>query len=269
MTDTMRWRYGDTNPVVIPVDAATAIEIGDLVYLATDDARPASQQADQGSETANQGALHDNFLGVAMQRSRVGDTDPIRVATTGVFEFNCPSGTFELGALVGVDEAASGTELEDQQVAGVAAADLAVGRVAKRVAAAGTRVLVDITSTVCHGGPRPDAEHAKLAQMAVQNDVISYSAAGAIAVSGVAMCVCGTGLAMTLAAPQPGCRATIVVDTITSGTLTVTTTAGVTFNGTNNRATFDAALDCLELVYKSATEWEIVRNTGSVALSSV
>lgn len=32
MSDKMRWRYGDTNPVVAAIDAATVIEIGDLVY---------------------------------------------------------------------------------------------------------------------------------------------------------------------------------------------------------------------------------------------
>ena len=41
MTDKMRWRYGDTNPVVAAVDAATAIEIGDLLWQDTDDAKPA------------------------------------------------------------------------------------------------------------------------------------------------------------------------------------------------------------------------------------
>ena len=101
MSDKMRWRYGDTNPVVAAVDSATVIEIGDLVYQDSDDAKPASSQADQGSETANQELFADNFLGVAMQRSRAGDTVPIRVATTGVFEFDCPSGTFELGDLLG------------------------------------------------------------------------------------------------------------------------------------------------------------------------
>ena len=45
MADTMRWRYGDTNPVVAPVDSATVIEIGDLVYLDTDDAKPAGYDA--------------------------------------------------------------------------------------------------------------------------------------------------------------------------------------------------------------------------------
>ena len=152
MSDKMRWRYGDTNPVVAAVDSATVIEIGDLIYQDTDDARPASSQADQGSETANQELLADKFLGVAMQRSRAGDTAPIRVATTGVFEFECPSGTFELGDLLGADENTAGDALLNQQVAKVSASKYAVGRVAKRIASAATVVLVDIRSTVMTGG---------------------------------------------------------------------------------------------------------------------
>ena len=148
----MRWRYGDTNPVVAAVDSGTVIEIGDLLWLDTDDAKPASSQADQGSETANQELFADNFLGVAMQRSRSGDTDPIRVATTGVFEFDAASGTFELGDLLGADENAGGDGLLDQQVASVSASKYAVGRVAKRVATAATSVLVDVRSTVMTGG---------------------------------------------------------------------------------------------------------------------
>ena len=154
MANLLRWRYGETNPVMCPVDSSTVIEIGDLVYLDTDDAKPASAQADAGTEAGNQEAFHDNFLGVAMQQSRDGDTADIRVATSGVFEFVCPSGTFELGDLLGVDEAASGTALEDQKVASVAGENLAVGRCAKRVATASTSVLVDIVSTVLHGGPQ-------------------------------------------------------------------------------------------------------------------
>jgi len=148
----MRWRYGDTNPVVAAVDSATEIEIGDLVWQDTDDAKPASAQADQGSETANQEKFADKFLGVAMQRSRAGDTTPIRVATTGVFELDCPSGTFELGDLLGADENGAGNALLDQQVAKVSASKYAVGRVAKRVASAATSVLVDVRSTVMTGG---------------------------------------------------------------------------------------------------------------------
>lgn len=154
MADVMRWRYGETNPIMIPVDAATAIEIGDVVYLDTDDAKPAGAQADAGTEAGNQAALHNKFAGVAMQRSRVGDVEPIRVATTGVFEFVCSSTTFEVGALIGPSENGAGDKLESQKVKGVAGAHLAIGRCAKRVNPADVKVLVDIVSTVMYGGPQ-------------------------------------------------------------------------------------------------------------------
>ena len=157
MANTMRWRYGDTSPVMLPVDSATVIEIGDLVYLDTDDAKPASAQADQGTEAANQEAFHDKFAGVAMQASRNGDTQPIRVATAGVFEFDCLSTTFEVGKLIGADENAGGNALEDQIVAPVNTANLAVGRCAKRVNPAATKVLLDVVSTVLRGGPQDAA----------------------------------------------------------------------------------------------------------------
>ena len=152
MSDKMRWRYGDTNPVVAAVDSGTVIEIGDLVLLNTDDAKPASALVDQGTKEENQAAFAAIFLGVAMQRSRSGETAPIRVATTGVFEFDCASGTFELGDMVGLDELAGGHALLNQQVAKVTASQNAVARVAKRQPVAGTSVLVDIRSTVMTGG---------------------------------------------------------------------------------------------------------------------
>jgi len=152
MSDKMRWRYGETNPVIAAVDSGTVIEIGDLLYQDTDDAKPADQQADKGNETANQEYFADRFLGVAMQRSLAGETAPIRVATTGVFEYDCPSGTHELGATMGVDEAGNGTELMNQQLAAVTAACRAIGKIARREAATVTTCLVDIRSTVMLGG---------------------------------------------------------------------------------------------------------------------
>jgi hypothetical protein len=152
MSNTMRWRYGDTCPVMLPVDSATVIEIGDMLYLDTDDAKPASSQADQGTETTNQQLFHDNFAGVAMQASRSGDIQPIRVATTGVFEFDCLSTTLEVGDLIGSDENGGGTALLNQTVAKVSNANAAVGRCAKRLNPAGTHVLVDIVSSMLKGG---------------------------------------------------------------------------------------------------------------------
>jgi len=69
MANRMRWRYGDTNPVMLAVDPSTVIEIGDLVYFDTDDVRPAAMLADQGTPLANQELFHDQFAGVAMQAS--------------------------------------------------------------------------------------------------------------------------------------------------------------------------------------------------------
>lgn len=157
MANQMRWRYGDTNPVMLPVDSSTVIEIGDLVHLDTDDAKPASSLSDAGSAALNQEALHDVFVGVAMQASASGDTQAIRVATAGVFEFDCASATFEVGDLVGVSEDAAGTALETQKAVGVAAVNLAIGRCAKRVNPAATSVCIDIVSTVLKGGPQAAA----------------------------------------------------------------------------------------------------------------
>jgi hypothetical protein len=150
----MRWRYGDTSPVMLPVDSATVIEIGDMVLLDTDDAKPASSQADQGTKNSNQQLFHDNFAGVAMQASRNGDTQPIRVATSGVFEFDCVSTTLEVGDMMGPDENGAGTALLNGTVAKVANANAAVGRCAKRLNPAGTKVLVDIVSATMKGGPQ-------------------------------------------------------------------------------------------------------------------
>jgi hypothetical protein len=152
MSDKMRWRYGDTNPVVAAVDTATVIEIGDLVWQDTDDAKPVSSRTNHGSKAANQETMADVFLGVAMQRSRSGETAPVRVATTGVFEFDCASSTFELGDLIGADENPGHDGLLNQQVVKVSQSKYAIGRIAKRQSTETNSVLVDIRSTIMTGG---------------------------------------------------------------------------------------------------------------------
>ncbi len=118
--------------------------------------------------------------------------------------------------------------------------------------------------------PATVADGAKLANVLAANDVTRYDADGAVAISGVALIDGGEGIAgLTLAAPAPGCLCRIKLDTLTSGTAVVTTAEGVTFDATNNTATFDAAGEELLLGYKSATEWEVIANTGAVAFSAV
>ncbi len=155
MADVMRYRHV-TGEVMCLVDSAQVIEIGDLVWLNTDDVRPASQVSFAAGIAQAQEDLVDNFLGVAMGRSRSGDTAAIKVATEGVFEFVTASDTFQLGDLVGAAD--NTTELHDQQVVSLgdghtdADAPRAIGRCAKQEATAVTTVLIEIKSTVMTGG---------------------------------------------------------------------------------------------------------------------
>ncbi len=152
MSDRMRWRYGDTNPVVAAATAEETIEIGDVVLLEQGAARAAASLAPGESLEAVRTEFAGRFLGVAMQRSAAGEAAPVRVATTGVFEFDCAPDTFELGDWVAPAQAASGNGLRNQQVAKVASAAVAIGRVARREPTLSARVLVNVFSTVMTGG---------------------------------------------------------------------------------------------------------------------
>jgi hypothetical protein len=79
-----------------------------------------------------------------------------------------------------------------------------------------------------------------------------------------------TIIAATLPAPKVGDEL-VIVNTSASGTAahTVTLPAGVTWNGTNNTATFDAPNEALYVRAISTTRWLIIANLGSVGLSTV
>jgi lipopolysaccharide export system protein LptA len=95
----------------------------------------------------------------------------------------------------------------------------------------------------------------------------TYAATGAIDVTkGMAILNGGTNaVAMTIAAPVQG--QFLVITSGNALTNTVTMTAG-TFDGTNDKATFDAANETLVLFGLSATRWAIVENIGSVGLAT-
>ncbi len=155
MADTFRWRYDATEPIMVPVDSGQTIEIGDMVYLNTDDARAASQLSFTGLTSTQESFIND-FLGIAMQRSASGDTAEIRVATAGVFEMALASATAEVGDLMGPDDNSGADALEDQQVIAVGDASRAIGRVAKRNGSAATSILVRIISTNQRGGAQQE-----------------------------------------------------------------------------------------------------------------
>jgi hypothetical protein len=155
MADTYRWRYGDTAPAIVAFDVGTAIELGSLCYIDASDSNTAKAAGSFTWDTdlaTTQAAFHLVFMGVAMQ-SYDGDAAPhdiglkdgkIRIATEGVFEFDCASATFAAGALVGPAKQ-TGDLLEPQKVVAVATESLAIGRVQEAVASA-TKVKVRIRS---------------------------------------------------------------------------------------------------------------------------
>lgn len=156
MSDRMAsWQYGEPNPVLSKaVASADVIEVGDMVVDSGSGVIKAMSSVAWDTNIATtQEAGHDVFLGVAQERSRSGDTNPIRVNTTGVHEFDCAAATFEIGDLVGPAKQ-SGNGIESQKVVAVATANLAIGRVAKRYGSNTTKVLVAVESVKMTGGPR-------------------------------------------------------------------------------------------------------------------
>ena len=134
----------------LPVDSAVVVEAGDMMFLNADDARPASSFSYvSGNLDGTQANFAAKFLGVAQEASASGDTDPITIQKSGVFEFVCASATFEFGDLVGPDDNATPDALLDQQVIGIGENGMgAIGRVAKRYGAATTRVEVELFEPV-------------------------------------------------------------------------------------------------------------------------
>lgn len=163
-------------------DGSLAIDVGDLMYHTGDDAKPASSQADQGTEALNQELFAANFCGVANQKRLSTETTAgtVLVRTDGLWEFPCTSSTFEIGDFVGADEAASGTALEDQSVKAVTDPNLAIGVVVKRYSSATTKVLCRLMSRVSSQVTReayiPSAAQQALSGAGALNVTSYYSA---------------------------------------------------------------------------------------------
>jgi len=124
-------------------DGSIAVEIGDLLYHDSDDAKPASSQADAGTEDKNQRGFAQTFCGIAAEtKLATAAAGTIQATRRGEYEFDCASATFEVGDLVAAVEAASGTALEDQKLKKTTDPSVAIGFVTKREPSAVTRVRV-------------------------------------------------------------------------------------------------------------------------------
>jgi len=96
----MRWRWGDERAIMAAPAREARIDLGDLVVRDADGrVWPAVLFGDEnesgGSLVDRQIELARRFVGVAMQESRRGREDPIRVATGGAFAFDFVSVPYE------------------------------------------------------------------------------------------------------------------------------------------------------------------------------
>lgn len=119
--------------IYVPTVASKAYAAGDLLYLATGAATTADQQADGGTEAANQATFADNFLGVCCGKKNSTDTGTgeIGLAVDGEYEYPCDSTTFIVGDFVAAQEQSNGTQLENQKVKKTATRADAIGVVVK------------------------------------------------------------------------------------------------------------------------------------------
>lgn len=129
------------------VDATTVIETGDMLFLDTDDVKPASSFTWDTNLATTQAAFKDLFVGIAVDSHPSSVAGSILVMTEGVFEMDSPSTAWQWGALVGPDQS-GGNSMLDQTVETAVAAS-ACGIV--RDAGTKTRVKVYFASQLLRG----------------------------------------------------------------------------------------------------------------------
>jgi hypothetical protein len=128
----------------LPPPASLAESIGDLLYYdaATGTVKPFSAKTTLASEVLDQIDAAAKFVGVSNSARIATQTDTtgqMRVITDRVFEFPCPSQTFDVGDYVGPTWN-GGAALVDQFVTKVARRSLSIGRVVKKYGSATTLV---------------------------------------------------------------------------------------------------------------------------------
>ena len=124
----LRFRSGQVLLARLRVESGTVIEAGDLVFLDSDDVKPASDFVWDTNLPTTQAAFTALFLGVAHQQSADGDTADISVDLSphAVYEFDVSPAAYEVGEALGPDEDSS--TLMDQQLETVASAGLGIAR---------------------------------------------------------------------------------------------------------------------------------------------
>lgn len=150
MANSHSFRNGQRQLVKGRVDSGTVIEIGDMVWLDTDDLKPASDFTWNTNLATTQGDFAAKFVGISLEQSASGDTDDISVdvSADAVYEFTVASATYEVGDDLGPDAntTPSPDQLEDQVLEAVSSAAAGIARAREYKASASTKLMVSFNS---------------------------------------------------------------------------------------------------------------------------
>lgn len=157
MANRLRFRSGQVQLHKLRVDSGTVIEAGDLVYLDTDDVKPASDFPWDTDLATTQADFAASFLGVAHQQSADGDTEDVSVdlSPLAVYEFDVNQATYEVGDELGPDENAS--KLMDQQLEAIASGGAGIARAAEYKANQASTLRVLLASAYHTGSANANA----------------------------------------------------------------------------------------------------------------
>lgn len=155
---------GNLNPIKVLAAPSLAVMPGDMVWLSSTVAKPASSEA-WTSEDADQVSIHTLFLGVSLDQRRSDDTSTdkyITIATTGVYEvdhLDAETSAAEIGTLYGVAKSATGNAMENQVVSlagttgAAGTAHHAIGRLVEAIKANYVgAVKIELQSSLASGG---------------------------------------------------------------------------------------------------------------------
>lgn len=157
MANRLRFRSGQVHLHKLRVNSATVLEAGDLVYLDTDDVKPASDFPWDTDLATTQEAFAASFLGIAHQQSADGDTGDVSVdlSPSAVYEFDVNPAAYEVGDVLGPDENAS--SLMSQQLEAVASGTQGIARAAEYKGSSASLLRVTFASAYATGSANTNA----------------------------------------------------------------------------------------------------------------
>lgn len=157
MSNRLRFRSGQVELHKVRVDSGTVLEAGDMVYLDTNDVKPAASFPFTTNIATTRGNFAAVFLGVCHQPSAAGETADVSIdlSPSAVYEFNVVGATYEIGDPMAPD--GDSDSIESQRLAKVGAVTQAIGRAAEYKAATSTLLRVQFASAFHVGSSNVNA----------------------------------------------------------------------------------------------------------------